>query len=375
MASGSICWDLPLLESMGKLMRPFRTACLLLLATGVVACTQTGQRNDPPGIEPYSIAFGSLDGYITADGAVAIQPKFAFAGDFSEGLAPVITTEGEWGVVNVRGILMRIKDVTKVLEFHSGLAGARDKDGKFGYIDKSLRFVISPKFDWGSDFVGDRAVAEMPWSSENRAESFVVIDRKGDLVTNARFEWAAAFSEGFAVVEKGGKWGYIDTQGALVVTPSFDGVGDFADGLAPVQVGIGASAKWGFIDQSGQFAIAPKFIDVDSFSEGLAAANLDGLFGLIDKAGAWKFPPTYSYLRSPRESIMLFRENGKAGFVKLDGTIVHKATFDAAKDFNRGLAKVAAFQTNDGNTIEVGGYLRKDGTEMWGVDIFATHTK
>ena len=62
--------------------------------------------------------------------------------------------------------------------------GKKD-DGKWGYIDKSGKFVIDPQFDY-----------------------------------------AEGFSEGLAAVrsgdEKTGKWGFIDRSGKYAITPQWD---------------------------------------------------------------------------------------------------------------------------------------------------------
>ncbi len=42
------------------------------------------------------------------------------------------------------------------------------------------------------------------------------IDKTGKYVINPQFDYAGSFSEGLAVVEIGGKWGYIDKTGKFI---------------------------------------------------------------------------------------------------------------------------------------------------------------
>ena len=58
-----------------------------------------------------------------------------------------------------------------------------------------------------------------------------------------QFDSAWGFSEGLALVEVGGKRGYVDKTGKYAISPQFDSASPFTEGLAPVRVG----GKWGFV--------------------------------------------------------------------------------------------------------------------------------
>ena len=68
---------------------------------------------------------------------------------------------------------------------------------KWGFIDKTGKFVINPQFDYAREFHG-------------RTRSVRVEDHRT------------------------GKCGYIDKTGKYVINPQFDLAGEFMDGLAPV---------------------------------------------------------------------------------------------------------------------------------------------
>lgn len=59
------------------------------------------------------------------------------------------------------------------------------------------------------------------------------------------------FKDGFAVVEKGEKWGVIDTEGKEVVPCVYDVVASFYEELAAVC----KNDKWGFVNTKGKLAI------------------------------------------------------------------------------------------------------------------------
>src|SRR3954462_5505365 len=62
------------------------------------------------------------------------------------------------------------------------------------------------------------------------------IDRSGKVVVTPQFDRAGDFSDSLAAVSIGGKWGYMERSGKLAITPQFDLADRFSpgDGLAVV---------------------------------------------------------------------------------------------------------------------------------------------
>jgi hypothetical protein len=89
------------------------------------------------------------------------------------------------------------------------------RDGKWGFMDRTGRVVIAPKFFDERDFFLGLAAVQFP----------------------------------------DGKWGYIGETGKLAIPARFDEVRDFIGDLAPVRI----ARKWGHIDTSGRMAIEPRF--------------------------------------------------------------------------------------------------------------------
>ncbi len=76
------------------------------------------------------------------------------------------------------------------------------------------------------------------------------------MVIPLTFEYAEPFSEGFAAVDMGGKWGYIDKTGKLVIKHQFDRAAEFSEGRARVIVG----RTRGYINTSGKYVWGPNKI-------------------------------------------------------------------------------------------------------------------
>src|SRR5260370_22035067 len=89
------------------------------------------------------------------------------------------------------------------------------------------------------------------------------IDKTGKFVIPPQFPHAESFSEGLALVLVGDKYGYIDNIGKTVIPPQFSHASSFSEGLAAVRVGD----KDGYIDKTGRMAIQPQFVGASKFSE------------------------------------------------------------------------------------------------------------
>src|SRR5262249_46183571 len=92
------------------------------------------------------------------------------------------------------------------------------------------------------------------------------IDKTGKIVIEPRFHFAGSVAEGRAPVKLGKKWGYIDTSGKIAVNPMFDLSGGASDGLINLAVGD----RLAYLCKNGKVVIYPQIDEADRFSEGLA---------------------------------------------------------------------------------------------------------
>ncbi len=65
------------------------------------------------------------------------------------------------------------------------------------------------------------------------------------------YDFVQSFHEGFAMVMKDGKCGFIGRTGKVVIPFIYDDAISFSEGLAAVK----KEGKWGFIDKSGNLLI------------------------------------------------------------------------------------------------------------------------
>ena len=119
-------------------------------------------------------------------------------------------------------------------------------------------------------------------SQEGENEKYGFIDKSGKFVIEPQFEFANDFCDGLARVQINEKFGFIDKSGKFVIEPKFDWI-DFSLSKGLVRVKI--DEKWGYIDKSGKFVIEPQFEFASKFSDGISRVENNGKEFKIDTNG------------------------------------------------------------------------------------------
>lgn len=153
-------------------------------------------------------------GYVNKSWDFVIQPEFAEAASFSEGLARVAVVE--------------------------------DETEKLAFIDKTGNFVIPPTFNTDFDFrrnssnfsEGLAALSEGLNPSLMKESTFVYIDKVGKIILTTEFFYAGEFHDGLANVYNAETdlWGFIDKTGKIVIPVKYESASEFSDGLALVSL-------------------------------------------------------------------------------------------------------------------------------------------
>ncbi|MBA2734085.1 MAG: WG repeat-containing protein [Acidobacteria bacterium] len=223
----------------------------------------------------------------------------------------------------------------------------------------------------GSDFE--------PLENVSRANvKYGYVDRTGKFVIEPKYSLAKPFSEGLAAVTIGGQQngsykindGYIDKTGKVVIEPQFDNALRFSEGLAAV---MDSSDKWKYIDQTGKVVVTPEDLSISGggeFHDGIAVVRSNTGYSLIDKSGKSPFPsafkPTDKSLFSG--GLMLVSDlGGKFQIIDKEGEIVATPDFSSAgKDITVGEFRggVARVLSKDNRDLSVG-YVNKKGEWIW----------
>ncbi|HZX66164.1 MAG TPA: WG repeat-containing protein [Myxococcales bacterium] len=213
------------------------------------------------------------------------------------------------------------------------------KDGKWGYIDRTGRIVVEPKFD----------------NAERFSEGFAAvvadgrhgyIDKTGAMALVPREKPAGAvhrpFRDGLAAVHAEGGIGFLDRTGKLIIPARFSSAEDFSEGLAFACDRVGC----GYIDRMGHGALGPGFLGGAPFRGGVAAvwvgkSDMGGKrYVLYDRkrgrlTGDWESAGTLS------DGLIAVRTQGRWGYVDREGRGVIRPQFAGAGEFAGGLAPVS----------------------------------
>ncbi|MCI9846197.1 WG repeat-containing protein [Flavobacterium pectinovorum] len=288
-------------------------------------------------------------GFITKEGAFAIEPKFDAAKNFSDGLAAV-KENGKWGFIDNTGtlvipatfdnakyfdsgiciiqkntswfyinkkgeILKGAPQSDKLFDFNNGVAFFRQA-GKVGLINNKFEIVLAPKYDvirafqngfaraakndqWGIiDPTGKEVVAVIydevgnyinntTWAKDKK--TYGIVHNGQFIAVEGASEMGEIGTQDLVAAKKNGKWGFVNLQGQWIIQPRFSKTKPFSKNLAPVC----SNDKWGYINLTGKYVVAPAYTDAESFSEdGLAAVKEYG-WGFINETGKLIIPTKY----------------------------------------------------------------------------------
>jgi len=202
---------------------------------------------EPGRLFPITDARGKI-GFIDASGKVVVAPRYDFAGTFVDGVA-LVREKGSFLYIDADGTQAIPNKYPYAGNFSNGLAavgsgafadGGDDRygyppysfRGTFGYIDRDGDLVIPFKFGLAGEFSEGRAAVGVgslyyehkrvrackPYTVTSRGfrGKFGYIDTTGNMVIPPVYEEARAFSNGLALVRRGGKYMYIDRNGVTV---------------------------------------------------------------------------------------------------------------------------------------------------------------
>jgi WG containing repeat len=264
------------------------------------------------------IPFAQKDkyGYFDREGKITINPQFAEATAFRDGLALVKTT---------------------------------GDNGKWGYIDEDGKFVINASYKNATVFQDGLA-----WVvQENGAPS--AINKDGTVkFTLKEAEKVRLFSEGLAAMAKADStafiWGFVDKSGKEVINTQFTGTGDFSDGKCAVK---NKEGKWGYIDKDGKIVINYQFDEAMEFRDGKAVVYTEDKAGVIDADGKYIINPQFQYAVADGDDYLIYQDD-KAGWCDKDGKFTINPQFEEAGIF--GDSKLASMKSSDKY-----GYIDKEG--------------
>ena len=251
-------------------------------------------------------------GFIDTIGRYAIEPQFDAVQPFSEGLAGIKDSLGNYCYINKSGQSVFMVDgilpkygVSALGQFSEGLCPVRIGH-KWAYIDESGTILIPPKYLSAKPFYQERAIIEMLYNRKKRK----------------------------AVIDKAGK---------LIIKPSSiqDIISFDANGVAAF---MGTNKKWGLINNNGEIIVEPNyaFIDSISFSGYRRVKDDRDRWGVIDTEGKLVISHRFEAMNPPSEGMVAVKTNSRDNFryLNIKKNKLLKREYYVAEPFQNGIAFV-----------------------------------
>ncbi len=320
----------------------FCALCAALLICN--ACEDPVSQNyyeDTTKLWPAGDSIGEKYGYINEKGEMVIQPQFASANFFCNGVAKVRTLDYHIQFINKKGeVVFTLPEqhdcdtyfyngYLRFYEYYMASLGIPDKYGlydsnfnvvlpniflKIGYMSKEglvaagagyynkkgelaltldtdtfdLSSMTGTVYEYGDFCDGVAVVKVLRYNKGHISSTVGAINTRGEWVidTTSYSDLRSIGGGLLAYTNNHVLYGLIDTYGNKVTEPVFSMVGHFEDNdLLPVNMSD-LLGKAGYVDKTGTFRIAQQFYYCEPFFEGVAwVNNLDGIYSLIDTKG------------------------------------------------------------------------------------------
>lgn len=203
-----------------------------------------------------------------------------------EGKCSSLDTINKFGIINIGSHKLTQPCYELIFgNFHEGICHIK-KDKKHGYIDKSGNEIIEAIYNW----TGKHREGFIPVLMERK---WGYINYQGEEVIDFQFDSAKEFYSGLALVNKGGKSLYINTDGETIlelnnIRPS-QYHWKFQEGLAVAKEGNSEI----YINIKGEKQFDKIFDKARNFVDGYACVKVNSKWGVINKKGEFIIEPEY----------------------------------------------------------------------------------
>lgn len=172
----------------------------------------TEMKYDWVGSFKHDFAVAKLDGkygFVDTKGVEISQIKYQFAQNFNEQGMALVKENNQYSFVNTQGKKMFDLVYDHISEFKEGFAVAQ-KGGSVGYIDTEGKLKIPLDFQEAHPFSDNLAGAM------DRYGYWGFLDKSGKYTIAPKYDWVGAFKNGQALVRQNGVEFYIDKTGKQI---------------------------------------------------------------------------------------------------------------------------------------------------------------
>lgn len=265
----------------------------------------------------------------------AILEGLTSVGVFNDGVIPVTPKKSRINLVDgsgkVKATLNPIngKEIVRCgATVHEGMLIVIDEEGKYGYVNKSGKTVIDPKFEAASNFYEGFAIVVKSTEDSNVG---IVIDKNGKEVFRIKKDLNLMSIEDnephykcglLAARTDDGRCGFLNKKGEFTkVNGKVVRIGDYNSKYFTF---MDSDYNWGVMDMDGEQIIRPKYGEIHLLNDGNFLIKDDKEYAILDKKGDTKlefsddyasvFPINnghFEFIARDRSKYLLLDKDGK----------------------------------------------------------------
>lgn len=182
------------------------------------------------------------------------------------------------------------------------------KEGKYGYVDEKANIVIPMElFEFSNLF--QFAQFENGHAKKLKGNRYALIDSMGKQILPAIFTGIGDYAE-LIPVTKGDQWGYTNRDARLIINYQFDYAYAFQNGIAFVE----KQGKMGAINMKGEVVIPIRYDDLNRVGNDLFIFKLGGNMGLLNKKGEQVVPNKYNRVVPISDNLFRLENNERIDY-------------------------------------------------------------
>ncbi len=318
--------------------------------------------------------YGNGYGIINTKGGVIFEPKMYRIWEFSDNGLALAQSEryGSYGFINTKGYWEfneKFGDASKFTK--NGIAAVKKntKDGKWGLIDSSGKWVVKPQYDkivyFDNGLIGvayNRGTYQSDWNGRKTYyQTWGFMNAQGKIIIEPQFDTrpmcvSDKSTFNLAILIECDRYGGKST---LIVTnkgEKLDVVGDAENKYEGIGtwynenfIRVRQNDKWGFINPNGEIVIKAEFDKVHNFDEkGFAAVALSNntsessknqekiKWGFIDTTGKVIASPQFDEVHTfDTNGFASVSKDNKWGFIDMTGKVIVTPQFDRVRKFDK----------------------------------------
>ncbi len=221
-----------------------------------------------------------------------------------------------------------------------------------GYVDVEGNQIIpyiydhlqKTDFSWGGEYLGTSAPNfDNNYLIASKGDKEALLDLKGNIVLDFKYDSIFSYKNGFAFVELDGKFGCVDTKGNVVLPFVYESVSNSK--TDDDYVSLVKDYEYGYADLKGNllvptiYNLAYEFLDDKYFSSRssndssrFVVENNERQWGCVDIKGNVVVPFVYQEMWPFEGGLAAVQKDDKWGFVNTSGKIVINTKYDDLRD-------------------------------------------